>query len=67
VEARNRSSQPAELPNERVCHPTSGQSNLRLTPVGGRDMVLRKDEVEIGNSRLNEESITWRIVAEDSS
>jgi len=51
VEARNRSSQSAELPNERVCHPTSGQSNLRLTPVGGRDMVLRKDEVEIGNSR----------------
>ena len=45
----------------------SGQGNLRLTPEGGRHMVLRKDKVGIGNSRLNEESITWRIVAEDSS
>ena len=52
MEARNRSSQSAELPNERVCHPTSGQGNLRLTPEGGRHMVLRKDKVEIGNSRL---------------
>jgi hypothetical protein len=51
VEARNRSSQPAELPNERVCHPTSGQGSLRLTPEGGRHIVLRKDKVEIGNSR----------------
>jgi hypothetical protein len=46
VEARNRSSQSAELPNERH------QGNLRLTPEGGRHMVLRKDKVEIGNSRL---------------
>ena len=52
VEARNRSSQSAELLNERVGYPTSGQGNLRLTPEGGRHMVLRKDKVEIGNPRL---------------
>ena len=34
VEVRNRSSQSAELPNERVCHLTSGQGDLRLTGEG---------------------------------
>ena len=49
MEARNRSSQSAELPNGR---PGQSEGNLRLTPEGGRHMVLRKDKVEIGNSRL---------------
>ena len=30
--------------------PYSGQGDLRLTPEGSRHMVLRKIEVEIGNS-----------------
>jgi len=37
--------QAARLPCNR------GQGNPRLTPEGGRQMVLRKDKVEIGNSR----------------
>ena len=37
-------------PTSRDRHPTCGQGDLGLTPEGGRHMVLRKDEVEIGNS-----------------
>jgi len=37
--------QAARLPCNR------GQGKMRLTPEGGRKMVLRKDKVEIGNSR----------------
>ena len=34
VEARNRSSQSAELPNERVCHPTSGHGQSEVDTSG---------------------------------
>jgi hypothetical protein len=50
MEVRGRPCHSAEPLNERVCHPTSGQGNLTLTPEGGMHMVLHKDKVEIGNS-----------------
>jgi hypothetical protein len=42
-----------DLDDERLCHSTSGQGNLRLTPRGRQALWFYakiKDKVEIGNS-----------------
>jgi hypothetical protein len=52
VEARNRSSQSAELPNDPHLTPNCCHGDPSLTPEGGGNMVLRKGKVEIWNSGL---------------
>ncbi len=50
LKATNRPSKSAELPNGPRLPPNRGQGDLRLTREGGWPMVLRKDQVQIGNS-----------------
>jgi hypothetical protein len=51
-EARTRPSQSAELPNEPHLPPNCGHGDPSLSQEGGGHKVLRKDNVEIGNSGL---------------
>lgn len=59
LEARTGPSQSAELPNEPHLPPNCGHGDPSLTPEGGGHTVVRKDEVEIGNS----DSSNWNGAA----